>query len=322
MSEDDLFQEQFDLTPFGQRSNRIINGARKVRQKTVQGASAITRKKECDISGLAYMQFMRTANAYIGLPGKEYIKRYRYTDALCGGGLNVVEGEIIEGSPYAISNSLIRAGDTNGNIRAAVERRQLELYFSDIRQEAAASLSQLVEQDFDAQFRELFKVNHFSSVLRIDQMPASEAVKRDMNWLMDHRGHRLGLCIDPNGPKALPFVEIADLLTRRQTRKNADVTINISATAVKRVLSVPMAQKEISEWIGEFRTMFIDVLAVDEKAWIRLPIEGDPQQWTMITYWATNPRNDWRAAGFVDIKSPEGLEAIKRYSEILNRRAA
>lgn len=322
MTGDELWQEEFDLAPFGQRANRIVSDIKKVRQKTIQGASAITRKKEYDISGIAYMQFMRTAHAFMGLPGKEYIRRYRYTDALCGGGLNVVEGEIIEGSPYAISNALVRAGHNNGNIREAVARGQMELQFSDIRQEAATSLEDLIEQDFDGKFRELFKVNHYSNVVKIDRMPADHAVKRDMGWLLENKGHRLGLCIDPNGPKALPFVELADLLSHPRTHRRADVTINISATAVKRVLSVPMAQKEISEWIGQFRTMFIDVLGVNEKAWVRLPIEGDPQQWTIITYWAVEPKNDWRKAGFVDIKSTEGLEAIKRYSEILSKRAA
>lgn len=322
MSNDDLSQEQFDLTPFGHRANKIMQQSRPSRVRTVQGASAITRKKECDINGLAYMQFMRTANAFIGLPGKQYIRRYRYTDALCGGGLNVVEGEIIEGSPYAISNALVQAGQKNGNVRAAVTRRLIDLNFSDIRQEAASSLADLIENDFDDKFRELFQLNHFSNAVNIDRLAAVDAVKRDINWLWEDRDHRLALCIDPNGPKALPFVELAELLTNSRTRRRADVTVNISATAVKRVLSVPIAQKEISEWIGQFRTMFIDVLGANEKAWVRLPLDGDPQQWTIMTYWASMPKHDWRSAGFVDIKSDEGLEAIKRYSEILHRRAA
>jgi hypothetical protein len=296
----------------------LFDGQAKI--KTFQGASGITRKKEHNFAGLAYMQIMMRANAFAGLPGKGYVQKLRITDALCGNGLNLVEGEIVEGSPYAILNSLLKAAEKNDNILRAATRKQIQIFCSDINRDSVASLDGVLRQDFEERFCNLFRVNDLSGMVQIERLPAADAVRRDTEWLQSSRGNWLAQTIDPNGIKDLPFCELHNLLASEAGRRRASVTINISATAIKRVLAVPQAQKQISDWLSEFRKMFIETLGSNEKAWVRLPVEGDRWQWTMVTYWPTKPASDWRSAGFVDIKSAEGDEAIRRYSDVSSKR--
>lgn len=98
-------------------------------------------------------------------------------------------------------------------------------------------------------------------------------------------------------------------------RKRADVIVHFSATAFKRVLKYQPAQKNMSDWFGRVRTVFVDSLGASKDAWIRRRLPGDGDQWTMIVYWAPKyPDQDWNKGGFIKLGSDEGSNEIRDLS--------
>jgi hypothetical protein len=122
--------------------------------------------------------------------------------------------------------------------------------------------------------------------------------------------------IDPNGTTDLPYLEMMSLLTDKRVTNRCDLFVNISATSLKRINRSPAAQARVRDWVGRLDNLFVNVLGITgNQAWIRKPIPGDAQQWTIIAYWSRpNPYFDWPKAGFVPIGTRAADKALEHYS--------
>ena len=242
----------------------------------------------------------------------ESVSRLRIRDAFCGDGENVIEGELIDGSPQSILRGIQDATVEHRDFRAS--HHLIECRFSDTREVAISQLSATILESWNV-IGDFFAHNSFSGLAETEKMDAVGAIAADSVWLSECRRRRLFLVLDPNGPSHFPYLDVQRLLTG-PARSRVDVVIHVSAGAIKRVLGHMPAQKSMSEWFGSFETMFVKALAADERAWVRVPAPGDSGQWCIMVYWSKpTPESDWRNAGFYMIGSDEGRRAIDAYTK-------
>lgn len=257
--------------------------------KTHQGSSIYTERKEFEIYGVTAMRFNQFKNIHFKF--REVI----CADVFCGTGRNIIDGEIIDGSPIRMLDGWVKA---NNNTVKSV------FWFSDIRQDACNILEKIIKQRYQRE-------------IPVKKMSAADAVNELGNYLKSHPETYLCLTLDPNGPKDFPKYETQDLIKAFPNR--IDVNPYISATAVNRQLGARnKAGYQLNSWLAGVENLdegFIQTLVTKNRTgWIRKPIEGDRWRWTMIpSFGIFEPRNSWEKQGFVTINSEEAKNAIRFY---------
>jgi hypothetical protein len=261
----------------------------KLMVKTHQGKSQHTERKEMEIKGVTSMRFNQFKSQYF-----KY-KEVLCADVFCGTGRNLVDGEIVDGSPIR----MIDGWKTANN-----QKIKTKFWFSDIRQSACDTLHKIIKSRYDYE-------------MPIYKMSAADAVNELGNYLAKNPQTYLCLTLDPNGPKDFPKHELQDMLSA--FAKTVDVNTYISPGAMNRQLQARnKAGYQLSSWlhgIENFDTGLVrDLISNGRFGWIRKPIVGDAWRWTMIpTFGIFKPRNAWEKQGFVSLKSQEAKDVIKFY---------
>lgn len=256
---------------------------------THQGASEYTARKEFEIEGVTQMRFTQFKCQYFNF------ETIICADVFCGTGTNVVGDEVVDGSPIRL---------LRGYLKAKNHRQNIDFWFSDIRKSACDMLQYQIKQ----QFGKDMAPNH---------MDAANAVNELGNRLEQNPDAYLFLVLDPNGPKQFPKIEVEQLI--RLYPRRIDVIPYISATTINRCLGArDKAGFEFRGWLGgieDFDTGFVSALSADNRrGWIREPIDGDRQRWTMIpTFGRMPPRNGWKKQGYVDLNSDAGRSVVQFY---------
>lgn len=256
---------------------------------TFQGASIHTERKEYEIGALTLMRFRQFKCKYFK-PTTIIVG-----DIFSGTGRNVVNDELIDGSPIRIIEGILSAKNTNVEVY---------YFFSDIRPDACQQLHKYI-------------LERFKVPIETNTMAASDALNVLGTILKNRPDYFLYLVIDPNGPKDFPKNEIHDLLSEFPRR--IDIIPNISATTINRCLGARnKAGRQMKGWLGmidNFDDGFIKSLTMNGRnGWIRKPLEKDIFRWVMIpTFGCMNPRNDWKKQGYVDLASDEGKSTVKFY---------
>lgn len=260
-----------------------------------QGLSQYTARKEFEIEGITSMRLNQFKNCFFKFP------RILCADVFCGTGVNEVGNEIIDGSPIKLLNGYFKAN--NGKLN-----REVHFWFSDVRQKACEALGLLInESNYNLNLNNIY----------IKPQSAKEAINKLGNALNTHKDVYLILVLDPNGPKDFPKWEVIDLIKAFHGR--IDIVPYISATSIKRCVSArKKANIDFKGWLGEIENFdegFIDSLTDKKRqGWIREPIKGDQQQWTMLpTFGCMPPKSNWKKQGYVDLESTEGEQVVKFY---------
>jgi len=257
--------------------------------KIHQGNSKHTERKEIEIKGVTSMRLNQFKSKYFKY--KEVI----CADVFCGTGRNLVDGNIVDGSPIRMLDGVLAANN---------KTLKTQFWFSDIRKSACDTLGKIIESRYDLQ-------------IPIQQMSAADAVNKLGNYLNDHPGAYLCLTLDPNGPKDFPKTETQDLLS--EFSKRVDVNPYISAGAMNRQLGARnKAGYQLNSWLAgieNFDEGFVrDLVAYNRDGWIRRPLTGDAWRWTMIpTFGMFKPRNSWGKQGYVSLNSKEAKDVIQFY---------
>jgi len=225
-----------------------------------QGVSAITPLKEIQIHGVVKTRLAQRKYQH-------YIPRVLVYDIFAGDGENVVGDERYYGSPIEIAQAIEESD--------IVSTKSVRFVASDLRQEAVDSLAALV--DF-----------HYGFPVDVRRSKAEDQIK-DLTCCLDAcpQDHAV-LVVDPNGPGTMPFNAMLDLAKRHSRR--VDLLINVSETALKRILSCS-ATRDKNWWAGfqDFAEIVRCLLAQFRQAWIRLPIPGDCQRWRLMCFWTFRP---------------------------------
>lgn len=260
---------------------------------THQGASQFTERKEFEIEGVSYMRATQFKNKHFRF------RQVIFADVFCGSGKNTINAEyIVDGSPLRLLSGFARANNSG------ILPYSYNFWFSDIRQSACAALEKRIKERFD------IPAYTFA-------MEASTAINTLGDTLNSKPDSFLFLIIDPNGPKDFPKYEVQDLLASFPGR--IDVIPYISATTINRCLNARnKAGRDFKGWLGEIENFdegFVSALSSNKRfGWIRKPIPGDRQRWTMIpTFGCFEPRNSWEKQGYVKLNSAEGKEIVKFY---------
>ena len=256
-----------------------------------QGVSEVTQKKELDFYGICNTRLMQRKF-------QPYISRIYMFDVFCGDGHNVVNGDIMTGSPGTIANAIECSGIT--------ETKDVFLICSDIRHDAITKLNNY----FDNR-KWSFGYGAFEST-------ASDQIKHIHKIAKQDKKAHFIIVVDPNGPKALPFDEIEQLSKDKSVRNRVDIIVNVSATSIKRMVKHRIsAGAKYDWWIKAVEYLgrdFFQRIAKNYKgAWIRKPL-GDKQGWVIMAYFNWSPpKNDWNKAGFIDFNSKQGQQALLSY---------
>ena len=255
-----------------------------------QGSSQNTVKKEFEIQGISRMRFTQFKNPYFNF------SNVICADVFCGRGTNEIGGEIVDGSPIKL---------TKGFKKANNKKLKTHFWFSDIRKNACDALEKIIDKDIGAE------------AIKIKPMDAKDAVNYLAEVLRKVQDCYLILVLDPNGPKDFPKEEVKDLISAFHNR--IDIVPYISATSINRCVNArKKAKMDFKGWLGEIENFdegFVSCLTNKNRSgWIRAPLKGDPQYWTMIpTFGRFTPRNGWETQGYYKINSEEGKQAIKFY---------
>jgi len=256
-----------------------------------QGVSDVTKKKEMDFFGICNTRLAQRKF-------QSYIKQVYLCDVFCGDGQNVINGEILSGSPVKMAQAIEGSGIT--------ETKDVFLICSDIRRDAITKLN------------EHFSSSQYSFNHAIIQKTASEQIKYIHQAAREDRDAHFIVVVDPNGPKALPFEEIESIAMDQSITKRVDIIVNVSATSIKRMVQHRLSAGAKYEWwikaVEYLGRDFFQRLARHYKgAWIRQPL-GDKQGWVMLAYFNWSPpKNDWSKAGFINLNSKKGQQALLSY---------
>jgi hypothetical protein len=256
---------------------------------THQGSSEHTARKEFEIEGVTKMRFCQFKSKYFHFP------TVICADVFCGTGTNTVGDEVVDGSPVRLLRGYLGSKNT---------QRKVNFWFSDIRKAACDHLQNQIKRQFG---QDLTPV----------PMAASDAINVLGDYLQRNPATYLFLVLDPNGPKDFPKGEVENLLTAYSGR--IDVIPYISATTINRCIGARnKAGMDFQGWLGEienFDTGFVAALSSgNRKGWIREPLNGDRQRWTMIpTFGRMAPKNDWRKQGYVALDGDEGRSVVDFY---------
>lgn len=262
---------------------------------TFQGCSDFTERKEFEIEGVTAMRCNQFKNKYF----PQQFKHVVFADVFCGTGKNVVDAEnIVDGSPIRLLNGFMKARECGKRLPF-----RFNFWFSDIRKQACSALERRIQEKYDLD-------------VLVQPMAAADALNHLGDCLEISKDTFLFLILDPNGPKDFPKAEVEDLLSACSNR--IDVIPYISATSINRCISARnKAARDFKGWLGEienFNEGFVASLSNGRHGWIRKPVEGDRQRWTMIpTFGRMKPRNSWEKQGYVDLQSEDGKQTIKHY---------
>ena len=256
-----------------------------------QGVSDITPQKELGFFGICQTRLMQRKF-------QPYIKTVYLCDVFSGEGHNVVNGEVLAGSPIKMAQAI--------DVSGIVETKEVFLMCSDIRRDAIHTLTRY------------FSESDHSCETSIYQRSAADQLRFIHDIAKQESNSHFIITIDPNGPKTLPFKEIKDLSSDPALRNRIDFIVNISATSIKRMIRHRQsAGVNYDWWIGTIESIGRDLVMEIAKhykgAWIRKPL-GDRQGWLMVAYFNWKPpNNDWKKAGFIDLHSVAGKQAMISY---------
>lgn len=256
-----------------------------------QGVSDVTPKKELDFFGICNTRL--TQRKF-----QKYIGSIYLCDVFSGGGHNVINGEVITGSPIKMAQAIEASGIS--------DTKNVFLLCSDIRKDAINTLTKYFS-----------KSNHTCKT-SIYQRAAADQLKFIHEIARKEPKAHFIITIDPNGPKSLPFHEIKALSSDPSLKNRIDFIVNISATSIKRMIRHrQVTGANYDWWIKTVQSLGNDLvmeIAQHYKgAWIRKPL-GDKQGWMMVAYFNWSPpRSDWKKAGFLDLHSIQGKQAMIAY---------
>jgi len=241
---------------------------------TLQGFSQITPIKEVQIGGTVQMRLTQRKHQH-------WISAIRVYDVFSGDGVNILEGESIDGSPVEIANAIIGA-DVD-----------CELWASDINPVACERLGVTLQG---------YPFCH------VEPQRAEEQLRRAAGWLAGNRTRHAVIVIDPNGPGVLPWD--AMMLIAEKYAKQADIIFNISETAMRRVMACSLTK--CCNWWAEYQT-FTDALAHILRnyraGWVRQALNGDRQKWRLLCMWSfAPPKRAWEAQGLIEVRSRADIE--------------
>ena len=249
-----------------------------------QGASQITPIKEAQIKGTVMVRL--TQRKF-----KEYIPRIFVYDIFSGDGVNIVDGTSVLGSPVEIANAILES--------KILQTKRVKFIASDIREEAVVRLYNrldvFIEQGVDIECVNVDAATMFCSIYE--------------RLLYDKACHII-IVVDPNGPAPLPFNEL--LAVSQDFNKRVDVFLNVSETAMKRVLNCSITRDK-NWWRGydDFKSMVLDVFKNFKQAWVREVIDGDRQRWRYLCFWSFAPtKRGWEKQGLYPINSANQMEVF------------
>lgn len=256
-----------------------------------QGVSDVTPHKELGFFGICNTRL--TQRKF-----QDYIDSVYLCDVFSGDGHNVVNGEVLAGSPVKMAQAIDASG--------IAETKDIFLLCSDIRKDAIHTLNRY------------FSESNHSCETSIYQRSAADQLKFIHAIARQEPSSHFIVTIDPNGPKALPFEEIKKLSSDPLLKNRVDFIVNISATSVKRMIRHRQSAGANYDWwistvenIG--RDLVMNIAQHYKGAWIRRPL-GDKQGWLMVAYFNWSPpKHDWKKAGFLDLHSRPGKQAMIAY---------
>jgi len=256
-----------------------------------QGVSDVTPKKELGFFGICNTRL--TQRKF-----QSYISSIYLCDVFSGDGHNVVNGEVLAGSPIKMAQAIDASCISN--------TKDVFLICSDIRKDAVQTLTRY------------FSESNHTCETSIYQRSASDQLKFIHKIARQEPKAHFIITIDPNGPKALPFNEIKQLSSDPLLRNRVDFIVNISATSIKRMIRHRQSTgANYDWWIKTVNSIGTDLIMAIARyyrgAWIRKPL-GDKQGWLMIAYFNWSPpKHDWKKAGFLDLHSVPGKQAMLEY---------
>jgi hypothetical protein len=284
---------------------------RQLLQDCQQGSShGATQYKQDSIRGIARMAALRQKNTS-GLKV--------FADVFSGSGENVVDGEIIDGSPISILSGVV---DAIQSMRGAYAG-SYAVYFADIVTGRATDMLLSVITRWAASCGYPFTHTGNTGILQVykydggegrvdiylSESPASDSMAIIGNGLLSRRIERVTVFIDPNGPKHAPWRETMAIWRHFSSRST--IIIHIASTTLKRIAGARRAGCNMPDGIPDHVAEMIHWFK-GAGGWIREPINAD--QWTIAMLAKYPPTHDWQKGGFHAIDSDEGQALIKRLS--------
>lgn len=246
-----------------------------------QGSSQVTAIKEIQIYGVVKMRLTQRKN-------QGYISNIYVYDIFSGDGVNIVDGSAVWGSPVEIARAISDSGIST--------IKPVSFIASDLRIDAVERLQNTLKDM--AGFRCI-----------CEQSKASDQLRKIYSNLRNQNSHAL-IVIDPNGPGTLPFNEIKQVAYTYN--KRADLFINISETAINRILNCGIT-KDKNWWAGydNFESIILDIFSFYKQAWVRRVLPGDRQKWRFICFWSWGRTKSGWCKQYLDVvNSPEELKRI------------
>ena len=271
----------------------------KTKPKTIQGKSLIaTPIKQFGVLGHSHMQTLRRRL-------RKDIKGIVFCDVFCGDGVNRISSDyVVDGSPISIIKGYEKASNSG---QIGVHENGDMFIFSDIRQDALDSLKYMIPE-------------HLTDKCFLMKNDAGTQIEELHDFLIKNPGYECTLFVDPNGPKEFPYKQLIKISEDYRLKKRLDIVIHISATTYKRCIGAAHTDNkklQFDDWLFGIEHLgndFIMKIASGREGWVREPLKGDGDQWTIISFFGYPPRNDWNKQGYVKIDSEEGENAIYHYS--------
>ena len=249
-----------------------------------QGSSFVTPIKEIQINGVIKVRLNQRKF-------HDWISKIIVADIFSGDGTNVISGTEIAGSPIEIIKAIKET--------KILEHKDIEFLANDIRMESVEALKVRIE----AENLERLPIQYHTKA-------ADEALVTIEELLHNDRAAHCILLVDPNGPSVMPFDRIISLA--RMFSKRMDIIVNISETAIKRVLASPTC-KDKNWWAGmqSFSDVLWNIFENYKEGWLRTVIKGDYQKWRFACFWNyAPPKHDWSKQGLLKISSEEDINKI------------
>lgn len=248
----------------------------------MQGNSSITPIKEAQIYGVVKTRLLQRKYA-------TWIRKIHVYDIFSGDGLNIVDGNLVWGSPVEIVNAIIDSG--------IPQIKQITFTASDIRKESVDILQ-----------RRIGATNGF--LTNCKHINASAQLTDIKEILMRYPSDHAIIIVDPNGPGVLPFNELLHL--SRIYNKRIDILLNISETAMTRILGCHITKDK--NWWADFENFcdIVNEIFINYKqAWVRQVVQGDRQRWRFLCFWSyAKTKQGWKNQGLHAIETQEALNKL------------
>ena len=247
----------------------------------MQGTSTITPIKEVQIKGTVLMRLRQRKN-------QSWINNINVYDVFCGDGENIICDETVQGSPLEICDAINESGMDAAFIA------------SDIKHLSVMALCPMLKAKANT---DLFTHKRYSA----EKAKATDQMDKIICYLKKSKGNHAIIIVDPNGPGVMPFDKM--LYIMKHHSKQADMLINISETAINRILGCHITKdKNWWEKYDSFVEIIWSILATCKCGWIRTPIKGDRQRWRFICCWSfAPPLHNWEKQGLFEVRSKDDL---------------